>query len=71
MKQFSCVISMLACVFIASGTVHADNQGPPKKIAILIFDGVETIGYQPATWKLASTSGDRNHWITVLQMQPP
>jgi hypothetical protein len=45
MKRFSCAIGLLVCLLFGAGATHADNKGPSKKIAILIFDGVEIIDY--------------------------
>ena len=45
MIRFAYGMALLSCLFIVSTTVHADNRGAPKKIAILVFDGVEIIDY--------------------------
>jgi putative intracellular protease/amidase len=68
MKRFSCAIGLLVCVFFGAGAAHADNKGPSKKIAILIFDGVEIIDYS-GPYEVFGTEGFEVY--TVAENQKP
>jgi putative intracellular protease/amidase len=56
MNRFTCVIGLFAWLLIGTSVAHADNKGPPQKIAILIFDGVEIIDYS-GPYEVFGTAG--------------